>query len=140
MKILIKYTTSPLIQDFAIRSLLKHGPNINFFYIPQLVQLLRYDSKGMIKSFILETASLSQLFAHQIIWNMHANYFVDEQATKPDPLKPIFEQIAQDVISKMNNQEKDFYEREFKFFESVTAISGSLKPFIKKTKEEKKVF
>ncbi|KGG52902.1 hypothetical protein DI09_126p10 [Mitosporidium daphniae] len=46
MKILVTYSTSPVIQDFAIRSLLKHGPNVNFFYIPQLVQLLRHDSKG----------------------------------------------------------------------------------------------
>jgi phosphatidylinositol 4-kinase len=35
--------------------------------------------------------------------------------------------------------DRDFYEREFKFFEKVTAISGSLKPYVKKSKLEKKV-
>lgn len=35
---------------------------------------------GYIARFILETAMISQLFCHQIIWNMRANCFKDDAA------------------------------------------------------------
>jgi phosphatidylinositol 4-kinase A len=43
------------------------------------------------------------------------------------------------VIASLSGEAKVFYEREFSFFGEVTSISGKLKPFIKKTKPEKKV-
>ena len=33
---------------------------------------------GYIEKFILDAAKTSQMFAHQIIWNMKANRFKDE--------------------------------------------------------------
>src|SRR3954467_12208442 len=40
--------------------------------------------------------------------------------------------------SSFSNEDRDFYEREFAFFNEVTDISGKLKPFIKRPKPEKK--
>jgi len=70
---------------------------LTFFFIPQVVQALRYDDLGMlfvvsttsqnlqadegyVARFIFETAKISQLFCHQIIWNMKANCYKDDAA------------------------------------------------------------
>ena len=43
------------------------------------------------------------------------------------------------IVASLSGEARDFYDREFGFFNEVTSISGKLKPFIKKTKPEKKV-
>src|ERR1700733_13465395 len=42
------------------------------------------------------------------------------------------------MIDSFSDIDRDFYEREFAFFDEVTSISGKLKPFIKRPKPEKK--
>lgn len=42
------------------------------------------------------------------------------------------------MLSSFSSVDKSFYEREFRFFDEVTSISGKLKPFIKRPKPEKK--
>src|SRR5277367_4004099 len=42
------------------------------------------------------------------------------------------------MIASFSGIDRGFYEREFAFFDEVTSISGKLKPFIKKSKPEKK--
>src|SRR3984957_10813109 len=42
------------------------------------------------------------------------------------------------MIASLSGPDRDFYEREFRFFDEVTSISGKLKPFIKSPKPEKK--
>jgi phosphatidylinositol 4-kinase len=42
------------------------------------------------------------------------------------------------TISSFSSADKSFYEREFRFFDEVTSISGKLKPYIKRSKPEKK--
>ena len=44
------------------------------------------------------------------------------------------------LVDSLSGEAKEFYEKEFGFFNEVTSISGKLKPFIKKTKPEKKVW
>jgi hypothetical protein len=44
-----------------------------------------------------------------------------------------------DIVESLSGSERDFYDREFGFFGEVTSISGKLKPYIKKSKPEKKV-
>ena len=54
-------------------------------------------------------------------------------------MKPILDRMIHDIVESLSGSERDFYDREFGFFGEVTSISGKLKPFIKKTKPEKKV-
>jgi phosphatidylinositol 4-kinase len=42
------------------------------------------------------------------------------------------------MIDSFSDVDRDFYEREFTFFDEVTNISGKLKPLIKRSKPEKK--
>lgn len=130
---------NPYTLQFTMRSLEHHDVNLTFFYVPQIVQLLRYDAKGYVKRFIIETARVSQLFAHQIIWNMLANSYKDEDATDPDSLKPTLDECQKLMLNNLSDEDLAFYKKEFGFFNEVTSISGKLKPYIKKSKAEKKV-
>ena len=63
-----------------MRALESHPIDVRFFFVPQLVQALRYDALGYVERYIYESAKLSRLFAHQIIWNMKANAYKDEDS------------------------------------------------------------
>lgn len=102
------------------------------------MQTLRYDVLGYVERYIVETARFSQLFAHQIIWNIKANSYKDEDSQVPDSVKPTLDKVMEALISSFSEVDRDFYEREFSFFNEVTSISGKLRPFIKRPKPEKK--
>ncbi|KAJ5898628.1 hypothetical protein N7504_008916 [Penicillium tannophilum] len=132
------YGNHPFILQYAMRALESHSMDVRFYFVPQLVQALRYDALGYVERYILETAKLSQLFAHQVIWNMKANSYKDEDSQVPDPLKPTLDRFIESLISSFSDEERIFYEREFSFFNEITGISGTLRPYIKKSKPEKK--
>lgn len=132
------YGNHPFILQYALRALESHSIDVTFFYVPQIVQSLRYDALGYIEQYIIETGKFSQLFAHQIIWNMKANAYKDEESEVPDSVKPVLDKVMDSLIASFTGDDKDFYEREFDFFGEVTSISGKLRPFIKKSKPEKK--
>ncbi|KAG5638985.1 hypothetical protein H0H81_008206 [Sphagnurus paluster] len=133
-----RYNNDPLILQYAHRVLEQHPVKLTFFFVPQVVQALRYDQLGYVARFIFETAKISQLFCHQIIWNMKANCYKDDAAEIEDPMKPTLDLMTERVVESLSGAAKDFYNREFQFFKEVTSISGKLKPFIKRTKPEKK--
>ena len=56
-----------------------------------------------------------------------------------DSLKPTLDRIIEHIVKSLSGEDKAFYEREFAFFDNVTSISGKLKPYIRKSKLEKKV-
>ncbi|KAI3627776.1 STT4 [Malassezia furfur] len=128
----------PLVLQYAMRVLEELPTDLVFFYIPQLVQALRDDKYGYVAQFILKTSLISQLFCHQILWNMDANKYKDDNAEEPDPLKPTLDALGERIVAQLSGSAKEFYEREFTFFNEVTSISGKLKPCIKKSKAEKK--
>ncbi|KAH6709296.1 phosphatidylinositol 4-kinase-like protein [Leptodontidium sp. MPI-SDFR-AT-0119] len=132
------YRNHPFVLQYAMRALESHSVDVTFFYVPQIVQALRYDALGYVERYIIETAKFSQLFAHQIIWNMQANAYKDEDSTIPDAVKPTLDKVMTRMIDGFSGVDKTFYEREFMFFDEVTSISGKLKPFIKRPKPEKK--
>ncbi len=55
-----------------------------------------------------------------------------------DDLKPTLDLVTANMIQSFSNTDKAFYEREFSFFNEITDISGKLRPFIKRSKPEKK--
>jgi phosphatidylinositol 4-kinase len=56
-----------------------------------------------------------------------------------DPMKPTLDRMIDQIVSDMTDEAREFYDRQFGFFHEVTSISGKLKPYIKKSKPEKKV-
>ncbi|KAI1302141.1 phosphatidylinositol-4- kinase [Mortierella claussenii] len=132
------FHNNPMVLQYAMRSL-EHSPvEVVFFYVPQIVQALRHDDLGYVEKYIMRAARVSQLFAHQIIWNMKANMYKDNKCEIPDTLKPTLDRIIGNIVSGLSGEAKSFYEREFAFFNQVTSISGTLMPLVKKTKPEKK--
>ncbi|RFU75600.1 phosphatidylinositol 4-kinase [Trichoderma arundinaceum] len=132
------YRDHPFLIQYAMRALESHSLDITFFYVPQIVQTLRYDTLGYVERYILETAQFSQHFAHQIIWNMKANAYKDNDGQIPDAIKPTLDAIMTKMVDSFAPEDRDFYQREFAFFDEVTSISGKLKPYIKRPKPEKK--
>ena len=122
------YKTRPKYLNYAMRSLEAFPPDLLFFYIPQIVQNLRHDENGYTETTIMHIASVSSLFAHQVIWNMNANMYIDDAGTVPDSMKPVLDAMVSKIVSQFQGSERLFYEREFSFFEKVTGISGLLKP------------
>ena len=133
-----EYRNDPFIIQYAMRALESHSVDVTFFYVPQIVQTLRYDVLGYVQRYIIETAKFSQLFAHQIIWNMTANAYKDEDSSMEDSLKPTLDVVKNRMTASFSETDQSFYQREFSFFNDITGISGKLRPFIKKSKTEKK--
>lgn len=132
------YGRNKAVMQFALRSLESHPITKCFFYVPQIVQQLRHDESGMVAEYILEAAKFSKKFSHQIIWNIMANMYMDDDGMIPDPMKPQLDRVLSKMKEQFSEEENVFYETEFKFFSEVTGISGKLKPYIKKSKAEKK--
>lgn len=55
-------------------------------------------------------------------------------------MKPHLDKMTELVVGSLSGEARNFYDREFSFFNEVTSISGKLKPYIKKSKPEKKVW
>lgn len=53
-------------------------------------------------------------------------------------MKPTLDRFIDTLISSFSDEEREFYEREFSFFNDVTGVSAKLRPYIKKSKQEKK--
>lgn len=133
-----RYKNHPLILQYAMRVLEQHPVELTFFFVPQVVQALRFDGLGYVERFIFETSKISQLFCHQIIWNMKANCYKDDMAEVEDPMKPMLDRMVDMIVAALSGKARAFYDTEFSFFNEVTSISGKLKDYIKRSKAEKK--
>ncbi|VDK62135.1 unnamed protein product [Onchocerca ochengi] len=80
-----QYPTHPITVQYAVRVLRSYPPDVLLLYIPQLVQALRYDTMGYVAELIMWLADHSQLLAHQLLWNMQANLYRDEDLKEKDP-------------------------------------------------------
>lgn len=127
-----QYPSHPLTAQYAVKTLSSYPAESVLPYIPQLVQALRHDTMGYVVEFIKNISKRSQIVAHQLIWNMQTNMYMDEDQQHRDPnLYEALDSLSQNIIASFSGAAKRFYEREFDFFGKITAVSGEIRSFPK---------
>eukprot|EP01133_Synstelium_polycarpum_P009767 gene9767-11405_t len=124
-----EYQPHALVAQYACRVLRAFPPEAIMFYIPQLVQALRYDRTGLVENYLVAASKTSELLAHQIIWNVLTYTEADPNTGKmiEDPgIADVARRLRDRITAAMDTQIKVNYDKEFEFFESFTAISGRL--------------
>jgi len=152
-----QYPPHPITAQYAVKVLSSYPPDAVLFYIPQLVQAVRHDTVGFcdltynqfllplyfvqmgyVTEFIKYIGKKSQVVAHQVIWNMNTNKYLDEEGHNKDrmlfcclyeahlknilctaALYDILEMLTKNIVATLSGPAKQFYEREFDFFDKV---------------------
>ncbi|KAL0266294.1 UNVERIFIED_CONTAM: hypothetical protein PYX00_008881 [Menopon gallinae] len=127
-----QYPPHPITAQYAVRVLSSYPADAVLFYIPQLVQAVRHDTMGYVIEFIKYISKKSQLVGHQLIWNMQTNMYMDEEKQVKDAiLYDVLDGLITSIVDSLSGKAKDFYRREFDFFNKITSISGTIRPFPK---------
>lgn len=120
------------VNAYAIRSLHAHTIEAVVFYLPQLVQALRGDRFGQLPDFLAAAARTSCMLAHRLVWLCETESVQDPEKNGQMPPKDVLTDLAvamrDRIVAEMDDAQRAFFRAEFDFFESVTAISGVLKP------------
>lgn len=132
-----QFSPHPITAQYAARVLERCPPDTIMLYIPQLLQAMRCDEIGYVAEFLRKTAARSQLFAHQLIWNIKTNLYMDEESTQKDELFEEFNVLLESILEALSGPTKAFYEREFDFFSRITDISGHIRHFPKGAERKK---
>ncbi|CAA7048445.1 unnamed protein product [Microthlaspi erraticum] len=129
------YKGHPRVMAYVLRVLESYPPERVTFFMPQLVQSLRYDEQRLVEGYLLRAAQRSDIFAHILIWHLEGesvqetvkNGVLDKNAR----FRGILPEVRQHIVDGFTPKAFDLFSREFDFFDKVTSISGVLFPLPK---------
>ncbi|XP_056844326.1 phosphatidylinositol 4-kinase alpha 1-like isoform X2 [Raphanus sativus] len=124
------YKGHPRVMAYVLRVLESYPPERVTFFMPQLVQSLRYDEGRLVEGYLLRAAHRNDIFAHILIWHLQGESFQetvkDGASDKNASFQAILSEVRQHIIDGFTPKALDLFSREFDFFEKVTSISGAL--------------
>ncbi|KAL9238192.1 hypothetical protein vseg_012653 [Gypsophila vaccaria] len=130
------YKGHPRVMAYVLRVLESYPPGRVTFFMPQLVQSLRYDDGRLVEGYLLRAAQRSDVFSHILIWHLQGETCEPEGTKETDSQKhsaflALLPQVRQRIIDSFTPKALDVFQREFDFFDKVTSISGVLFPLPK---------
>ncbi|KAL8556015.1 hypothetical protein ACS0TY_003722 [Phlomoides rotata] len=130
------YKGHPRVMAYVLRVLESYPPERVTFFMPQLVQALRYDEGKLVEGYLLRATQRSDIFAHILIWHLQGENCVPEGGKDaPSPTNSAFlallPVVRERIIDGFNPKAREVFQREFDFFDKVTSISGVLYPLPK---------
>ncbi|KAL0696918.1 hypothetical protein Bca4012_064098 [Brassica carinata] len=129
------YKGYPRVMAYVLRVLESYPPDRVTFFMPQLVQCLRYDEGRLVEGYLLRATQRSDIFAHILIWHLQGESVQetpkDGSIDKNTSFQEILPQVRQHIIDGFSPSALDMFTREFDFFDKVTSISGVLFPLPK---------
>ncbi|KAL5974827.1 Phosphatidylinositol 4-kinase alpha 1 [Asimina triloba] len=157
------YKGHPRVMAYVLRVLETYPPERVTFFMPQLVQALRYDEGKLMEGYLLRAAQRSNVFAHILIWHLQlylsddaddvilastqdcyvfqwqgetfsAEPGKDATAAKNASFLALLPILRQRIIDSFTPEARGMFEREFDFFDKVTSISGVLFPLPKEAR------
>eukprot|EP00923_Selenidium_pygospionis_P002856 GHVN01004384.1.p1 GENE.GHVN01004384.1~~GHVN01004384.1.p1 ORF type:complete len:1682 (-),score=142.33 GHVN01004384.1:7910-12382(-) len=135
----LKGTKKQQLRSYALASLGRACHDELCFFVPQLVQTLRNDTAGHVQRFILQKTRHSAKFGHKLVWNLQANLHIDgETQTKKDADFDTFAGLIQKIEQGFSTLDGQLYKREMDFIKQITGVSEALRPFLRRSKDEKK--
>ncbi|RAL49359.1 hypothetical protein DM860_012792 [Cuscuta australis] len=129
------YKGHPRVMAYVLRVLESYPPDRVTFFMPQLVQALRYDEERLVEGYLLRAAHRSDVFAHILIWHLQGETCTPEPGKDASAKNNMFQvrlpAVRQRIIDSFSPKALDVFQREFDFFDKVTSISGVLYPLPK---------
>ncbi|KAL6637046.1 hypothetical protein ACP70R_024618 [Stipagrostis hirtigluma subsp. patula] len=129
------YKGHPRVMAYVLRVLETYPPETVTFFMPQLVQSLRYDEGKLVEGYLLGAAHRSNIFAHILIWHLQGEYIPEDSKEAVVPKATAFHSllpaVREKIVDSFTPEARDMFEREFDFFDKVTSISGVLFPLPK---------
>ncbi|KAJ0229393.1 Phosphatidylinositol 4-kinase alpha 1 [Hirschfeldia incana] len=129
------YKGHPRVMAYVLRVLESYPPERVTFFMPQLVQSLRYDEGRLVEGYLLRATQRSDIFAHILIWHLQGEAVEETpkegSVEKNAAFQEILPEVRQHIIDGFSPSALDMFTREFDFFDKVTSISGVLFPLPK---------
>ena len=101
------------------------------FYLPQLIQALRWDKSGRLGEYLAFASRNSVLICHQTLWSTAAYMDIAESGIPEDvTFVHRITQLQDRIKAEMTDLSREKWTQESGFFQSVTAVSGVLQPLL----------
>ncbi|CAM8929529.1 unnamed protein product [Rhodiola kirilowii] len=124
------YKGHSCVMAYVLRVLESYPPEHVTFFMPQLVQALRYDDEKLVEGYLLRAAYRSDLFAHILIWHLQGETSEEVSKDQVNAKSIAFEEllpvVRQRIIDGFTPKALELFNCEFDFFDKVTSISGVL--------------